>query len=224
MHDDAVPDGPSTGPSTGAPTGPDAEREADRLLLAAIARGERHAFAALVQRHQRLVWHVVQRLVRDPEDTRELAQETFLRVHRTLHQFRGESRLSTWIARVAWTLAVRHLQARRIELVDAAPPGDGDGGDDAPLPAALRDAADPLDLAAQVADTQAARLLREHVERLAPLPQLLLTLHHLHEMPVAEIATLTGVPEGTVKSHLHRSRRQLREALARPLGLEPDGD
>jgi RNA polymerase sigma-70 factor (ECF subfamily) len=211
MRDDAVPDGP------------DADREADRALLAAIARGERGAFQTLVQRHQRLVWHVVQRLVRDPEDTRELAQETFLRVHRTLHQFRGESRLSTWIARVAWTLAVRHLQTRRIELVDPAPAGDGEG-DDALLPAALRDAADPLDLAAQVADAQAARLLREHVERLAPLPRLLLTLHHLHEMPVAEIAALTGVPEGTVKSHLHRARRQLREALAPPLGLQPDGD
>jgi RNA polymerase sigma factor (sigma-70 family) len=198
-----------------APTDADreADREADRALLAAIARGERGGFETLVRRHQRLVWHVVQRLVRDPEDTRELAQEVFLRVHRTLHQFRGESRLSTWIARVAWTVAVRHLQTRRIEIVDASPAGD-DADDDAPLPPAVRDAADPLDLQAQVADTQLARQLHAQIDRLPPLQRLLLTLYHLHEAPIGEIAAITGLPEGTVKSHLFRSRRQLREWLA----------
>jgi RNA polymerase sigma factor (sigma-70 family) len=191
------------------------DREADRALLAAIARGERGSFETLVRRHQRLVWHVVQRLVRDPEDTRELAQEVFLRVHRTLHQFRGESRLSTWIARVAWTMAVRHLQARRIELVDTHPASDG-ADDDGPLPPAVRDAADPLDLVSQLADAQQLQQLRAQIERLPPLQRLLLTLYHLHETPVGEIAAITGLPEGTVKSHLHRSRRQLREWLAQP--------
>ncbi len=191
------------------------DREADRALLAAIARGERGSFETLVRRHQRLVWHVVQRLVRNPEDTRELAQEVFLRVHRTLHQFRGDSRLSTWIARVAWTMAVRHLQARRIELVDTHAASDG-ADDDGPLPPAVRDAADPLDLVSQLADAQQLQQLRAQIERLPPLQRLLLTLYHLHETPVGEIAAITGLPEGTVKSHLHRSRRQLREWLAQP--------
>ncbi len=194
----------------------DADREADRALLAAIARGERGSFETLVRRHQRLVWHVVQRLVRDPEDTRELAQEVFLRVHRTLHQFRGDSRLSTWIARVAWTMAVRHLQTRRIELVDTHQAAH-DTDDDGPLPPAVRDAADPLDLVSQLADAQQVQQLRAQIERLPPLQRLLLTLYHLHETPVGEIAAITGLPEGTVKSHLHRSRRQLREWLAPPV-------
>jgi RNA polymerase sigma factor (sigma-70 family) len=203
MRDDQAADGP----------------EADRALLAAIGRQERGAFETLVRRHQRLVWHVVQRLVRDPEDTRELAQETFLRVHRALHQFRGDSRLSTWIARVAWTVAVRHLQRQRIELVGtAAPTGDDADDDDPLLPSALRHAADPLDLQAQVADAQLVHRLREQIERLAPLQRLLLTLYHLHETPVGEIAAITGLPEGTVKSHLFRSRRQLRDWLAPQLG------
>jgi RNA polymerase sigma-70 factor (ECF subfamily) len=197
MRDDELPEGP----------------EADRALLDAIGRQERSAFERLVQRHQRLVWHVVQRLVRDPEDTRELAQEVFLRVHRTLHQFRGDSRLSTWIARVAWTVAVRHLQARRIELVHPLPAPGGEG-DDSPLPAAVLDAADPLDLESRVAEAQLARRLHEQIDRLAPLPRLLLTLYHLHEQPLAEIAAITGLPEGTVKSHLFRTRRLLREGLA----------
>jgi RNA polymerase sigma factor (sigma-70 family) len=207
MRNDQGPDGP----------------EADRALLDAIGRQERGAFEQLVRRHQRLVWHVVQRLVRDPEDARELAQEVFLRVHRTLHQFRGDSRLSTWIARVAWTVGVRHLQTRRIELVDTAPSGP-DNDDDGPLPAAVRDAADPLDLVSQVADAQLSQQLRAQIDRLAPLPRLLLTLYHLHETPLAEIATITGLPEGTVKSHLFRSRRLLRDWLTPRLQASPDTD
>lgn len=205
MRDDDQPDGP----------------EADRALLDAIARQARGSFETLVRRHQRLVWHVVQRLVRDPEDTRELAQEVFLRVHRTLHQFRGESRLSTWIARVAWTVAVRHLQTRRIELVDTHAAIDDDHDDDAPLPPAVRDAADPTDLLAQVADAQLARQLHAQIDRLPPLQRLLLTLYHLHETPIGEIAAITGLPEGTVKSHLFRSRRQLREWLEPQLPTAP---
>lgn len=205
MRDDDQPDGP----------------EADRALLDAIARQARGSFETLVRRHQRLVWHVVQRLVRDPEDTRELAQEVFLRVHRTLHQFRGESRLSTWIARVAWTVAVRHLQTRRIELVDTHAAIDDDQDADAPLPPAVRDAADPTDLLAQVADAQLARQLHAQIDRLPPLQRLLLTLYHLHETPIGEIAAITGLPEGTVKSHLFRSRRQLREWLEPQLPPAP---
>jgi RNA polymerase sigma factor (sigma-70 family) len=199
----------------------DADREADRALLAAIDRGERGSFETLVRRHQRLVWHVVQRLVRDSEDTRELAQEVFLRVHRTLHQFRGDSRLSTWIARIAWTVAVRHLQTRRIEIVDTHS-ADDEADDDAPLPPAVRNAADPLDLEVHVADAQRVRQLHAQIDRLPPLQRLLLTLYHLHEAPIGEIAAITGLPEGTVKSHLFRSRRQLREWLAPQLPSKPD--
>ncbi len=208
MRNDELPDGPG----------------ADRALLDAIVRQERGAFERLVRRHQRLVWHFVQRLVRDPEDTRELAQEVFLRVHRTLHQFRGDSRLSTWIARVAWTVAVRHLQTLRIELVDASAAAGGPDDDDAPVPAAVRDAADPLDLESHVADTLLARQLHAQIDRLAPVPRLLLTLYHLHETPLAEIAAITGLPEGTVKSHLFRSRRLLRDWLAPRIHATPDDE
>lgn len=192
------------------------DRAEDRALVRAVRDGVPGAFERLVRRHQRLVGHVVQRLVRDAEDTRELSQETFLRVHQSLHQWRGDSSLATWVGRVAWSLALRHLEKRRIELVDG-----GGGNPDDELPSLLEQARDPLDLEAAVASAQLARRLHGAIESLAPLPRLLLTLYHLHEMPIAEIAQLTELPAGTVKSHLFRARLQLRARLAHLVG-EPD--
>lgn len=191
---------------------------ADRALVDAVRGGAPGAFETLVRTHQRLVWHVVQRLVRDTEDTRELCQETFLRVHRNLHQYRGESRLATWVGRVAYHLALRHLERKRIDLVDAHDDSD-DGGE-----SLLAQAADTLDLEASVASAQLHRHLHAAIEALPPLPRALLTLYHLEELPIPDIAQLTGLATGTIKSHLFRARLKLRATLALAAGLSNPGE
>ncbi len=213
MRDDpAHPQGPAGALAPAAAVAAAGERDADRALAEAVRAGTPGAFERLVRTHQRLVWHVVQRLVRDTEDTRELCQETFLQVHRHLHQYRGESRLATWIGRVAYHRALRHLERRRLDLVALADEGDDDTG------AWLAQAADPLDLEAQVADAQLQRHLHAAIEALPPLPRLLLTLYHLEELPIPEIAQITGVATGTIKSHLFRARLRLRATLAQAAG------
>ncbi len=183
----------------------------DQALVQSVRAGEPGAFERLVRTHQRLVWHVVQRLVRDTEDTRELCQEAFLRVHRHLHQYRGESRLGTWIGRVAYHVAVRHLEKKRIALVDAPLQDDAEAH-------WLEQAESPVDVEGEFAQAQINRHLHAAIEALAPLPRTLLTLYHLEELPIAEIAEITGVPAGTIKSHLFRSRLQLRAHLAQAAG------
>jgi RNA polymerase sigma factor (sigma-70 family) len=199
-----------------------AQALAEDLALADAARsgapGAAAAFERLVRRHQRLVWHVVQRLVRDTEDTRELCQETFLRVHRHLHQYRGDSRLATWIGRVAYHLALRHLERKRIDLVDAHDDNDDDNA------GPLDQAADALDLEASVASAQLHRQLHAAIEALPPLPRTLLTLYHLEELPIPDIAQLTGLASGTIKSHLFRARLKLRATLAQAAGLNANRD
>ena len=92
----------------------------DRALVAAVLAREAGAFERLVRQYQGLCWHVVQRMVRHPEDARDLCQEVFLRVHQCLHQYRGESALKSWIGQVAYSMAKRHLERKRIaqELED----------------------------------------------------------------------------------------------------------
>jgi RNA polymerase sigma-70 factor (ECF subfamily) len=167
------------------------------------------AFERLVREYQGLAWHVVQRMVRHPEDTRELCQEVFLRVHRNLHQYRFDAPLKSWIGQVAYSVARRHLERRRIPLVD----DDGEG------PSAMDAVADDFDLAGAVEHDEAVRSLHAAIEALPPLPRTILTLYHLDELPLAEIARITGLAEGTIKSHLFRSRKRLRQLLEPRIGV-----
>jgi RNA polymerase sigma factor (sigma-70 family) len=194
----------------------------EAALLQRLRLGEPAAFAELVRSQQRLVWHVVQRVVRNAEDSRELVQETFLRVHRALPQFRGDSRLSTWVARIAWTLAVRHAGTGRIQTV-AAPEGNDESSDHSPWPPELLHAADPQDVQAEVAQAQLMARLRQAIDTLPPVQRVAITLHHLHDMPIPEIADVTGEPVGTVKSHLFRGRAVLKRALLGSAGTAPPG-
>lgn len=181
----------------------------DRARVADVLAGAPGAFEQLVRDHQGLCWHVIQRMVRHPEDTRELCQEAFLRVHRHLHQYRFDAPLKSWIAQVAYSVARRHLERRRITLAEAI---DGDGLSLAEV------VADGHDVEAAVADDQVHRRLHAAIEALPPLQRTLLTLYHLEELPIPEISRITGIPEGTIKSHMFRSRRQLRAILEHDIG------
>jgi RNA polymerase sigma-70 factor (ECF subfamily) len=187
--------------------------EDDRALAAAVLAGAAGAFERLVRQYQGLCWHVVQRMVRHPEDARELCQETFLRVHQRLHQYRGESPLSGWIGQVAYSMAKRHLERKRIPIAEP--------GEDGPSPAET--VADPFDLEASMAGEQADLELHAAIERLPPLQRTLLTLYHLEELPIGEISRITALPENTIKSHLFRSRKRLRDLLAPRMGLADVG-
>ena len=190
--------------------------DADRALVEAVLANRAGAFEQLVREYQGLCWHVVQRMVRHPEDTRELCQEAFLRVHRYLHQYRFDSPLKSWIGQVAYSVAKRHLERKRIALADVHVGGGMDEDDGPSLLDNLGDGTDLQDAHAQAGEE---RELHAAIEQLPPLQRTILTLYHLEELPIGEIATITGLAEGTIKSHLFRSRNKLREILEPRIGV-----
>ena len=181
----------------------------DGQLVSDVLGGKPGAFERLVREYQGLCWHIVQRMVRHPEDTRELCQEALLRIHRNLHQYRFDAPLKSWIGQVAYSVAKRHLERKRIPLLD-------DGGEGGSLLDAVPDG---VDLAASAESEEQARGLHAAIEALPPLQRMLLTLHYLDEVPIGEIAVMTGLAEGTIKSHLFRSRKRLRALLEPELGV-----
>ena len=183
----------------------------DRRLVTAVLANAPGAFEQLVRDYQGLCWHVIQRMVRHPEDTRELCQEAFLRVHQCLHQYRFDAALKSWIGQVAYSVAKRHLERKRIPL--AEPAADADGL------SLLDHVGDGFDLETATADGEIARHLHAAIETLPPLQRTVLTLYHLDELPIVEIAGITGLAEGTIKSHLFRSRKLLRDALQPRIGV-----
>jgi len=190
--------------------------DADRTLVEAVLANRAGAFEQLVRDYQGLCWHIIQRMVRHPEDTRELCQEAFLRVHRYLHQYRYDSPLKSWIGQVAYSVAKRHLERKRIALADMHV---GGGMDEDDGPSLLDNIGDGVDLQDAHAQADEERELHAAIERLPPLQRMILTLYHLEELPIGEIATITGLAEGTIKSHLFRSRNKLREILAPRIGV-----
>jgi RNA polymerase sigma factor (sigma-70 family) len=183
----------------------------DRELVDAVLANRPGAFERLVREYQGLCWHIIHRMVRHPEDARELCQDTFLRVHQCLHQYRYESALKSWIGRVAYTIALRHLQHKRIPLLENT-----DDGDDYAL---VENIGDGFDLEAACADAETAQHLHAAIEALPPLQRTLLTLYYLEEVTIPEIARITGLASGTIKSHLFRSRLRLRGALEARTGV-----
>lgn len=172
----------------------------DRQLVGEVLAERDGAFTRLVERHQRLVWHLVYRMVQHPEDCRELSQEVFLRVYQYLRQFRFDSSLATWIGRIAYHVSLRHLQRRQIPVVEL---------DDVAIPS-VDLVADERDLAAACADHELMTKLHLALAGLSPLSRTVLTLYYLEEMRVSDIAAITEKPEGTIKNALFRARHQLR--------------
>lgn len=193
------------------PANPEDILRADRALADAVLAGKPGAFEQLVREYQGLCWHVVDRMVRHPDDTRELCQEAFLRVHQALHQYRGDSALKSWIAQVAYSVAKRHLERRRIPIAEAT--GNEDGLSFA------ESISDGFDLEAATSDEEITAHLHAAIETLPPLQRALLTLYHLEEMQIGEISQITGLAEGTIKSHLFRSRKQLRQVMESRIGV-----
>lgn len=183
----------------------------DQPLVEAVLARRHGAFEQLLQRHQKLVWHVVQRMVMDAEDTRELSQEVFLRVYQKLHQFRFDCSLASWIGRVAFSIATRHLQRRRVPIDEAATRSEDDA------PELLDGVADGVDLEAELLRDDLLRHVQSAMRTLSPLQRTLLTLYHGDELSIAEIVNMTGQPEGTIKNSLFRARQRLRTALQRSI-------
>ena len=188
----------------------------DQELVRRVLEGDRNAFRDLVRRYERLVAHIVARMVLDSRDREELCQDVFVRVHDRLPGFRFEARLSTWIAKIAYRVCLNALERIHPQIVglDALPDVDfSDEGEG--LLAAHADSA----LAGAEHEALVA-LVHRAIDTLPLAYRTAVTLYHLDELRVAEIADIMGIPDGTVKSYLFRARRMLREQLAARYAME----
>jgi RNA polymerase sigma factor (sigma-70 family) len=169
-----------------------------------VLNGDHEAFASLMKSHLPLVMHVVARMVSDHEDRKDLCQEIFLKVYRGLDGFRGESKLSTWIAQIAYNTCLNHSLKKRPGLLDDSPRG-AENREPEDRESALPDE--------RIVDGDVSEKLHSEISRLPVRYRAVLTLFHLEGMPIGEIAAVMDMPEGTVKNDLFRARRILKEKL-----------
>lgn len=183
-----------------------AARDAD--VLALLAGGEVHAaFERLVPRYEGKVYRLCLTLLREPAAAQDAAQDSLLRVWRALGCFdAGKAALSTWVYAVTRNRCLTLLAARPNPTESMSLPEVQAEVDEQVAPIA----APPGD------DT--AKTLRRLVQALPDAPRRCITLYYFEEHSVAEVAAMLGLPEGSVKTHLHRARASLLQAL-QALGL-----
>lgn len=181
----------------------------DRTLVSRVLSGDNQAFMQLIRQHERLVAHMVGRLVKNAEDREELCQDVFLRVYDKLGEFSFQSKLSTWVATIAYRYAINHLRKKKMVFTSIP--------DEEAFTKTFVEELNPETLAAE-RDMDA--FILKWVELLPPQYKVVLTLYHLDGMNYAEIGEVTRMPEGTVKNYLFRARKLLKEKAKLYLGEE----
>ena len=183
----------------------------DQALVDRCRQGDPQAFARLVAVHEGMVFNLAARLIGDLEEAKDIAQDVFLQVYRTLGRFEGRSSLKTWIYRIVvnqchnrqrWWRRRRKDRSQPIELMTAA--------DEARLVSAGPDTPSPFE---QVRRQERAQTVQAALLTLSFDHRAILLLREVEGLSCEAISAALGVPSGTVKSRLARARDALRERL-----------
>jgi RNA polymerase sigma-70 factor (ECF subfamily) len=178
----------------------------ESLLISRARDGDQDAFRQLVERYQGAVYNLAYRMLGDPNDAEDAAQEIFVRIYRQLGRYDPTRKFSTWTLAIATNYCIDQLRRRRMQLVPL----------ENIIPWARSQEAGPEGEAiTQEGRDEVQRLIKQLPEKYrAPL-----VLRYFDELSCAEIAEVLGMPEGTVKTQIHRARKALEKLLAE--GEEP---
>ncbi len=173
--------------------------EKDRGLVEKSLRGDEKAFRRLVEMHTPIVYSAVRAILGGCPDVEDTVQEVFVKVYRGLHAFRGESKLSTWIYRIARNEALNVSARVKPDLVaieEARDIGSKDSGPD------------------KAYTIEREREMLNHlIQRLDERYRVALELRYMGEKSYADISEIMEIPEGTVKTYIHRAKATLKKML-----------
>ncbi len=179
-------------------------------LIREVRAGKTESFEYFVRRYQRRITRIAYRLLRDAGEADCAAQESFLKAYQSLADFREGSTFETWLTRICINGCKDRLKRRRLVLYfhQAPPEHEEETG--------------PREIAAHPGPSPERRALsreirerlRKAMDSLSPRQRTVFTLKHFEELSIPEIAELTGLDSGTIKSHLFRAAHKIRERLA----------
>ena len=189
-------------------------------LVAGARQGDPQAFERLVGHFQDRIYNYVARMVHDPTEAEDVAQDTFVRAYQALPHFRGASSFQTWLYRIASNLAIDAARSRKRRRWNAVSLDDPlDSNEDSELG---RDLPDDLSRGpeAELESAETRQLVLEAIGQLSSKLRPVIVLYDLQGLSYQEIAEILGCPLGTVKSRLFNARRQLRDKLKDRLPVE----
>lgn len=180
----------------------------EKELVQLCTQGDLQAFETLVKRYEGKVFAVAFRLCSDRQEAEDLAQETFIRAWKALPNFRGEASLSTWLITIVTNLWRDRQRKHRLSVDSLDEPVVFQDGE------SLVQVADSRPGPEDIVETQELRLqLMQWIEGLKPEFRLVLVLRDIQGMSYEEVAAITRLPIGTVKSRINRARHYLKDQV-----------
>lgn len=172
----------------------------EQELIAKVLAGNSHAFAVLVNQHKNMVYSLALQMCKDTMLAEELAQDVFVKVYEKLGEFKGQSKLSSWIYRITINWCYTKLRTKRnyeeVSFEDNHLTADDD-----------------LNGLEQLEHTERLESIRQALNELESMDAIVLTLFHFEEQSIEEIVQTTGFSKANVKVKLHRARKKLREII-----------
>ncbi len=175
----------------------------DNEIISKVLNGDQAAFAGLVNRYQNYVFTLTLRMIKSREDAEEVAQDIFIKAYRSLSNFRGEAKFSTWLYTIVNTSCITFLRKKKLEVYSL----DSEK---------VFEAADSLDSgmrANQVEQKSRSVMVTNAINLLSPDDAQVITLFYKAEQSLEEIATALGIEVNAAKVRLHRARTRLKEKM-----------
>ena len=194
------------------------EEETEAQFVARLVARDEAAFNVLVTTYERRVFALVFRMLGRRDEAEDLAQEVFVQVFKAIDQFRGDSKLSTWIYRIAVNLCKN--RAKYLSRRHAGNQDDVDAlAERAPLTAAKGVSVGGISRPDELVEgMQLEVVVKRAIALIDPDFREVLVLRDVEDLSYEEIASVTGLPDGTVKSRIHRARAQLRALVEQAMG------
>jgi len=174
-------------------------------IIKKVQAGDSQAFSVLVDRYKNMVYSLIYRMLNLPEDAEDVGQETFLTAFKSINQFKGESKFSTWLYRIAYFTSINHLRSKKIQFHSIDEEA-FDIEDDSTIN--------------YLNDSDQKYYLDEALKYLRPIERNLISLYYLDEFSVKEIHEITSMSPSNIKVSLMRIRKKMYVIMKKLLNNE----
>jgi RNA polymerase sigma factor (sigma-70 family) len=180
-----------------------------RLIDEAVQHNDEQAFAKLLQRYKRPVYHMILKMVRNVDDAEDLTIESFAKAFKSLHRFKKDFTFSTWLFRIATNNTIDFIRKKKLNTLSIDNTFTDDNGEGVSI-----DVEDEnLNPQEETIKAEKAEIIQVFVDKLPPKYQKLVRLRYFNELSYEEIAVELEAPLGTVKAQLHRARELMFEMV-----------
>ncbi len=176
----------------------------DTFLIKKIIAGDTNTFQILIDEYKRLVSHIVFKMINKETEREDICQDIFIKVYQNLSNFKYKSKLSTWIARIAYNTCINYLEKKKLPFFNDLTPGEESTDNISGNNLNPHKYTEKQDISAH---------LHSEINQMPVNYRTILTLYHIDEMSYKEIGEILNLAEGTIKSHLFRARKLLKERL-----------